>query len=145
MSLIADALRKGGQGNLNPPPPPRPSRFGWFYGILLLGAIGLAVTALPRHRSQQSMATISTVQEKQTATAQAIPKQTTGLNLLRVAEGQWRLNGTIRGGQGESLALINGQVVAEGSTIQGAKVVRVAQDQVELESGNGQVTTLKLR
>jgi hypothetical protein len=66
------------------------------------------------------------------------------MNLFRTADVQWRLNGIVRGGDGEALALINDQVVAEGGSVQGARLVRVAQDQVEMET-EGKTFSLKLR
>lgn len=82
--------------------------------------------------------------EKPVSTPPIELNQPVGLNLLRAAENKWHLNGIIKGGEGRSLALINGQVVEEGDSIQGARVVRVAQGDVDLEQ-EGQVKNLKLR
>ena len=143
MSLIADALRKAGEpkpATLESPTP----KSRWPYSLLALGIAGILVVFAVNH-SRPSPERTAASRESTTEPALSSQAKNTGLNLLRLAEGQWRLNGTVRGGNGESLALINGQVVEEGASIQGAKVVRVAQDQVDIEDGSGAVKTLKLR
>lgn len=69
--------------------------------------------------------------------------ESTGVQLIMEAQGQWRLNGIVRGGDGKALALINGRLIEEGGVIEGARVVRVNRDEVELEK-DGQRSTLTL-
>ena len=66
-----------------------------------------------------------------------------GMDLFRAVASQWRLNGIIRGGTGKALALVNNELVQEGDSFHGARVVRISDDQVMLEA-NGQMQTLRL-
>ena len=142
MSLIADALRKTNPVSPQTPAPSSPRKPGWLGGLVLLGTAGIAASLISH--SKHSLPPANSRTPSAPSKAVSTPRSN-GLNLLRMAEGQWRLNGVIQGGKGESLALINGQVVEEGATIQGAKVVRVAQDQVDIDEGDGQIKTLKIR
>ncbi|MBI3317712.1 MAG: hypothetical protein HYZ90_01000 [Candidatus Omnitrophica bacterium] len=142
MSLIADALRKAGGSPATPPlpgmhnPPPR-SR--WIYAVALIGLAVLAFRAWGNTPSRTLDVAPAASPERTARLHQANP-QPLGLSLLRTAENQWRLNGTVRGGQGKALALIDDQVVEEGGSFRGAKVVRVSQNE-----SDGEVTTLKIR
>ena len=153
MSLIADALQKA---TTSPPasPPSRPPRSVWVY--LIVGFCGLALIAATRslirasHPSAPTTQRLQVVRPPLAAASPPTSRPSTpaspplGLNLLRAAESQWQLNGIVRGGEGRPLALINGDLVEEGSTVRGAKVIRVASDEVDLET-DGKIRTLKLR
>ncbi len=145
MSLIADALRKTGSSpsSLTPvrPPSPKPP---WIYGFLLIVCAGVGIAFLGRTPKPAPQTASRPASMNPNKAAPALSSSPMGLNILRTAESQWRLNGTVRGGGGRALALINNQVVEEGGSIQGVKVVRVGQNQVDLES-NGQAKTLKLK
>ncbi len=139
MSLISDALRKT-QPPPEPPPPGNKSR--WIFGAIVMGAVGLVLTLvayLPKTSSSLLPATAGISSAKRTPSAHPA-----GLRLLRSARSGLSLNGIVRGSDGESLALINGQVVSEGTIIGGAKVVRVDRDYVELREGDN-VRTLTLQ
>ena len=45
---------------------------------------------------------------------------------------RWNLTGIMLGGPGESLAIINGRLVAEGDTFEGVLLVQIDPNQVEL-------------
>ncbi len=156
MSLIVDALQKS-EG----PTPifPRHSRKPrWIYAALMLGCAILALNLIQspqRPLAPKKHATASSSTHPATAftlkssgiriPSVQIPaiRKPVGLNLLLSAQSQWRLSGTIQG-NGKPLALINGQVIEEGSTIDGTKVVRVGQDEADLET-DGQIKTIRLR
>ncbi|MBI3615952.1 MAG: hypothetical protein HY211_05480 [Candidatus Omnitrophica bacterium] len=140
MSLIADALRKANISFPVSSPSPRPPKPVWTY--LLAGLFGLGLILLAHSLIRFPALPPASASSQTSAAPSAF--QPIGLNLLRAAESQWRLNGIVRGGDGKPLALINGQVVAEGQPIQGAKVVRVASNEVDLET-DGKIKTLKLR
>lgn len=144
MSLIADALRKAGVSSpLTPPPAPgQPPKARWIYAAFGIGCVGLALTLWARLPRRSPSVEFSVARE--TSTPAPASSQPIGLNLLRGAESQWRLNGIVKGGEGRSLALINGQVVEEGDPIRGARLIRVSQDQVDLEE-EGELKTLQLR
>ncbi len=139
MSLITDALKKANTQSLNSPSP-RSSRPIWLY--LVVGFSGFAVIVVARSLSRPPGTSPSTPSPSENLATS--PHRPLGLNLLRAAESQWQLNGIVRGGEGKSLALINGQIVEEGQPLQGAKVIRVASDEVDLEA-DGKIRTLKLR
>ena len=139
MSLIADALQKANISSPDSPPPsPRSPRPTWIYWTA--GLFGLTLILWVRSSSQFSSSSVTA----STPTTAAASSQPTGLNLLRIAEGQWRLSGIVQGGNGKPLALLNGHVVEEGQPIQGSKVVRVASNEVDVET-DGKIRTLKLR
>ncbi len=143
MSLIADALRKAGPNTpLSPAPPPPKSP--WGTRALLIACSGLALLLWARLPIQQkpSPGPTSTSSLKTTPKPTLIASHPMGFNLLRSAQSQWRLNGIVQG-DGQAIALINGKVVEKGESIQGAKLVRIAQDEVDLET-DGQIKTLKL-
>ncbi len=76
--------------------------------------------------------------------AAAAAGTTIGMEMLRAVEtSQWRLNGIIRGGVGKPLALVNNELVQEGDSFHGARVARVSDNQVVLDT-NGQTQTLQL-
>ena len=138
MSLIADALQKA---TVSPPasPPsgsPRPVQV-----YLIVGLCGLALIVATRSLIRPSRSSAPTPPVSRSSVPASPPL---GLNLLRAAESQWQLNGIVRGGEGRPLALINGDLVEEGHTVRGAKVIRVASDEVDLET-DGKIQTLKLR
>ena len=144
MSLIADALRKTGQPGRFDSLPPRPK---WSYLVAFVGVTAVTLAVLVQ-KSKHHLNSEGTSGQKRVTllTSTAGSSRPASPNLLRIAEGQWRLNGIVRGGPGQSLAIINGKLVEEGSSIQGAKLVRVSENQVDLELGDdGQVKTLKLQ
>lgn len=141
MSLIADALRKAETTSPASPPPPSPGSL-WVYRALLLGCVavvlaGLGVVAKRRAR------TASVPPSAAPAAAPVAKREPSGLQLLRTAQRDLRLNGIVRGGPGKALALINDQVVEEGDQIEGARLVRIDPDSVHLEE-NGRARTLIL-
>ncbi len=140
MSLIADALQKAKSSPSAPAPSPaRSPRPVWIY--LTVGFSGLVLILVTRsliHPPPSSGPPSAANHPPASASAPL------GLNLLRAADSHWQLNGVVRGGEGRSLALINGDLVEEGGTVHGAKVIRVASDEVDLET-DGKIQTLKLR
>ncbi len=141
MSLIADALRKAGSPSPAPTPPPSGR---WVYTLFLIGCGGLALVFLPHHLPVKPSTPTSLPQKIQKPSAPAAVPQRTGLNLLRVAESQWRLTGIVQGGDGKPIALVNNRVVEAGDSLGDAHVVRVTENQVEIET-EGRIKTLKLR
>lgn len=142
MSLIADALRKAESTSPGSPTPPSPNSL-WIYRALLLGCVAVVLAglgAVTQRKARQDPA-------QKTAAAAAAPapvaQKSSGLNLLRTAQGGLNLNGIVRGGDGKSLALINGEVVEEGGSVRGARLVRVDESAVELEQ-DGRTRTLRL-
>lgn len=141
MSLIADALRKAETTSPASPPPPSPGSL-WVYRALLLGCVVIVLAGLGVVAKRRARATAL----PPTAAPAAVPvakRETGGLQLLRTAQRDMRLNGIVRGGPGKSLALINDQVVEEGDQIGGARLVRIDPDAVHLEE-NGRARTLIL-
>ena len=140
MSLIADALRKAESTSPASPPPPSPNSL-WVYRALLLGCVAVVLVGLGMvtKRRAQGPARVQPAAPAVTA-AQAKPA---GLQILRTAQRDMSLNGTVRGGPGKPLALINGELVEEGGQIRGAKLVRIDPGTVQLEE-NGKTRTLKL-
>lgn len=144
MSLILDALQKAG-GTQRPQSPsasplPPKGRNPWAVGLGLL-IVGLGVVGLflgPRRPPSTTTASLKPAPGVASPAARS-----EGFQLLRVAESHWRLNGIVQGGEGKSLALINGQVVEEGATFQGARIARISQSEVEIEQ-EGRSTTLRL-
>ena len=140
MSLIADALRKAESASGQAANPPSPKSL-WGYRALLAGCVGgilLGVGILARRHTPSSTPLPPT--SGQTVKAEK-PR---GFELLRAANREMSLNGIVRGGDGKSLALINNQVVEEGSTVQGVKLVSIRQDGVELQDTEGRTQTLRL-
>lgn len=142
MSLIADALRKAESTPGGATPPPPSPRSLWVYRALLatsvvgvLVGLGWAATRHPGSRPPQKVAQTKPIVEA--------PSKPIGNILLQTAQKQWALTGIIQGGNGKALALIDNQVVEEGQTFRGAKVVRVAADRVDLEE-EGRIRTLRL-
>ncbi len=167
MSLISEALAKANSAPPASPSPPSPKRGRWALGIFLLAGAGL-LWILGRPFSSPETPKIPTTApgEPETggsppfkaeeptpeeAPAPALETESASTNPLPTAlpavprvGGRWRLDGILREEGGTTLALINGEVMEEGSTIQGAKVIRIARDGVELES-DGEIQTLTLR
>ena len=155
MSLIADALQKANVPSIVPPTTPRSPRPTWIYwgaGLLGLALIFFWVRSSAQVPSSSApiptptTAAISDPPTASTSTTAAVSdsSQPPGSDLLRTAENQWRLSGIIQGGNGEPLALLNDQVVEEGQPIEGSEVVRIASNEVEVET-DGKVRRLKLR
>lgn len=140
MSLIADALRKAESTSPASPPPPSPGSL-WIYRALLLGCVAVVLAGVGVVAKRRSERTPSLAQPA--APIVATQEKPGGLQLLRTAQRDLNLNGIVRGGSGKSLALINDEVVEEGGSIRGARLVRVDPDSVELEE-NGRTRTLKL-
>ena len=138
MSLIADALRKAGSNpSRRPSPTPR-----WAYGLLFLGFVALTFILSTNPQQQKIQPNKKTpgghAKKQRTAVSSASDlkqQQPGGINLLRAADTQWRLNGIVRGGSGKPVALIDNSLVEAGDTFRGALVVKVTEDQVELETG----------
>lgn len=141
MSLIADALRKAESTSPGTPTPPSPNSL-WIYRALLLGCVAVVLAGLGAVTQRKTQAPA----QKSAAAAAApapVAQKSGGLNLLRTAQGGLSLKGTVRGGNGKPLALINNELVEEGGSVRGARLVRVDQDAVELEQ-DGRTRTLKL-
>ena len=140
MSLISDALRKAesvSPARSAPPASPRfPTKAVFAVGVgLLLAGAGWA--AAKRSEGKPSFASAA-------APTKTAARPLEGFRLARQADSSLRLNGILRGNAGKQLALINNQVVPEGGTIQGERIVRVEPDRVDLEREDGTVNTLKL-
>lgn len=142
MSLIADALRKAESSPDPEPEPPEPSRKSlWPYRAVLVGLAVMVLVGLGVLKRSTSD-TLPPTAGVTAGTASKTP-QPLGIQLLRQAEGNLSLSGIVRGGEGKSLAVINGRVWQEGDTVGATKLVRVEPDWVEVEE-NGEVRTLKL-
>ncbi len=146
MSLIADALKKvGSNPSRRPSPTPR-----WAYGLLFLGFVVLTfiLSTNPQQQKIQpnKKSPGSYAKKQRTAVSSASDfkqQQSGGINLLRAANAQWRLNGIVHGGSGKPVALINNSLVEAGDTFRGARIVRVTEDQVEFETG-GKIKTIRM-
>lgn len=154
MSLIADALKKADlpSGNNPPavaPPPPEPSP--WFNGItrgILIVGIGLVllgVAHLTRRPASPAVALKPAVSAGFAKASAPAPSKASGMQLLQAAQAGLVLNGTILDNGGESLALINNQVLQEGDQIRNMRVVKVNTDSVELQDQDGRTKTLGLK
>ena len=144
MSLISDALKKADASPGNPQAePPAPPRSLWLYRAALIGSVGivLAGLALVTRRPPVTAARSANA----SATAATVPAKSSGAQLLRMAQGEMGLSGTLLGGAGEPLALIDNQVVQKGDKVRGMQVVQVNPDSVQLEDRGGRIKTLKLR
>ena len=144
MSLIADALKKTNPGSI--PQPPRPRTPRWSYGFLLL-ACGLLAVLLTQnipltHRSQ--ITHTPTAKKSPAANRAASTNKKSGVDILRAIDSEWRLNGIVQGGPGKPLALVNNAIVGEGDKIPGARVVKVTESSVELETDGGTTKTIRL-
>ncbi len=143
MSLIADALKKAdtSSGTLQGSPPPSTKSL-WLHRAVLIGSVGivLAGVALVTRRPAPAARTPG-----HPAVAESVPAKSSGMQLLRMAQGGLGLSGTIHGGQGESLALIDNQIVQKGDQVQGMRVVQVNSDSVELQDQDGKTKTLGLK
>lgn len=145
MSLIADALRKADNVAPSPSSAPPPPRSPWLAGALLATCLLFIAALLWQRAPAPSPLTLGPARpEGSKAPSNLGFSKTSGLNLLRLAEGQWRLSGIVQGGDGGSLALINNRVIEEGDTVDGARITRIAQDEVELEA-QGQTKTIRLQ
>ena len=162
MSLIAEALQKADA----PTPIHRrtPQTPRWIT-LALIGACAVVLWNLSNELSGKSGAAKQPVLQTWTpqATKSLVPapapapvpkifheliglpktRDNLGLSLLRSANSQWRLSGVIQG-DGEPLALINGSVVEQGSSVEGANVVRITENEVDIETDDGPLT-LKLK
>ena len=169
MSLIADALKKADPPLENPPqaelpsPEPSPRPYGIYRGVLIVcvGLVLLGIAQVTR-RPPASPAVRSASQIVRTASpavqsapAVTLPKgsppafpelsKAPGIQLFRTAQAGLALSGTILDNNGESLALINNQVLKEGDRIQDMRVVKVNTDSVELQDQEGRTKTLGLK
>jgi len=138
MSLIADALRKAESSSGQTPTPPSP-KFLWGYRALLAGCVGLVLLGLGIIARRPASAPLPP-----TAGQTAREEKPRGLDLLRGAHREMSLNGNVRGGDGKALALLNNQLVEEGSTVEGVKLVKVGANAVELQDEAGRTRTLRL-
>lgn len=143
MSLIADALKKADTSSGTPQgsPPPSP-RSLWFHRAVLIGSVGivLAGVAVVTRRPAPAARTPGRL-----AVAEAVPAKSPGRQLFQAAQAGLALSGTLRDNNGESLALINNQVLTEGDQIRGLRVVKVNTDSVELQDQDGKTKTLGLK
>lgn len=139
MSLIADALRKAESTSPASPPPPPPGS-SWIYRALLLGSVVVILAGLGTAAKRRAHPALVQPASPIVTAARQKPAD---LQILRTAQRNMSLNGTVRGGSGKPLALINGEVVEEGGQVRGAKLVRVEPEAVQLEE-NGQSRTLEL-
>ena len=150
MSLIADALKKA---EATPPPPsPELSQrpYGLYRGILVASA-GLVLAGISQVTGRPSS---PATRQPEPAPAAPLPKppspplpapsQTPGIQLFQAAPMGLTLNGTLLDNTGESLALINNQVLREGDQIRSMRVVKVNTDSVELQDQDGKTKTLGL-
>ena len=142
MSLISEALKKSEGSSSNLPTPPTSPRRLWIYRAALGGSIGLVLLGLAQLAARPSA-------PAKGASAPAVRTEprtakTSGMQLLRTARGEMELNGTLSGGNGKSLALINNQIVQQGDQIGGMRVVQVDPDSVQLQDQNGKTKTLRI-
>ena len=142
MSMISEALKKAETGSTHMAPPSPPRRPLWLYRSTLIAAVGIVLTgvAVITHRPPVSARTAVPA----AAPIPAQPAKNKGLELFRAAQGGMGLSGIIRGGHGESLALIDNQIVKEGDQLHGMRVVQVNTDSVQVEDQSGKAKTLKL-
>lgn len=167
MSLISEALAKANNVRPVSSRPPSPKRGRWALGILLLAGAGF-LWILGRPFSSPETPKIPTTAPGEPETRGSPPLQAeeptpedasapaletesasttplpTALPAVPRVGGRWRLGGILREEGGTPLALVNGEVMEEGGTVQGAKVIRIARDGVDLES-DGEIQTLTLR
>lgn len=142
MSLISDALRKADTGSGMPPEEPPSNKYLWIYRTSMVAAIAIVLVAL-------AVLTRAPSGPRQTAAVYITPKtqvaQTSGTNLLRKAQGTMGLSGTMVGTDGESLAVVDNQIVQKGDRVRGMEVVRVNPESVELQDQSGKTKTLTLK
>lgn len=155
MSLIADALKKADSPSENPPqaspsspePPPRP--YGLTRGLLILcvGLVLVGIAQVTRRPTSPAIRTAPAAVVAKTSPTTALPvaSQKPGIQLFQAAQAGLALSGTILDSNGESLALINNQVLKEGDQIRGMRVVKVNTDSVELQDQDGRTKTLGLK
>lgn len=140
MSLIAEALRKAEKSSSESSPgAPRPQGPIWAYRGILLSCVGIALLGLTQLARRPA-----TASREHPAAVSAASGKTSGARLLRSARSNLALSGTIRGGDGKSLALINNEVLQEGDQIHGVRIVQVHPDSVEVQDRGGKTKTLKL-
>ncbi|MBI3312232.1 MAG: hypothetical protein HYZ88_01740 [Candidatus Omnitrophica bacterium] len=140
MSLIADALRKietpaaSLPEKETKPPSLWPYRLGLAVSILAV----LAGLTWVTQRDSSNKAPMKTAR----STASLQPSEMASSVLLFKAERQMTLSGIVTG-SGKPMAVINNNLVEEGETVRGMKLVRVLPDQVEMEK-EGKRTVLRL-
>lgn len=161
MSLIADALKKAeiSPENENPPaapppsPEPSPRPYGLYRGLLIVcvGLVLVGITqvtrrpASPAVRTAAQPAPAAALTKKTSPPALPAPSKAQGIQLFQTAQAGLVLSGTLLDSNGESLALINNQVLREGDQIRGMRVVKVNTDSVELQDQDGKTKTLGLK
>lgn len=143
MSLIADALKKAdtspGTPQGSPPPSPRSL---WLHRAVLIGSVGIVLAGVAVVTRQPSPAARTPGNPE---VAGAVPAKSAGMQLFQTAQAELALSGTLRDKNGESLALINNQVLKEGDQIRGLRLVKVSTDSVELQDQDGRTKTLGLK
>ena len=155
MSLIVEALQKT---ETPTPVRQRPQKKPWWVTAALSAGCAIVLWNLGHEISARWLAWTPSRSALQPSTENAVPETpstvlsltnilkvaipTFGQNMLRSAESTWHLNGVIQG-DGKPLALINGKVVEEGTSVGGAKVVRISENEVDLET-DGRRRTLRL-
>lgn len=148
MSLIADALKRAELSLENPPaapppsPKPSPRPYGLYRGALLL-CVGLVLVGIAQVTRRPPAPTAAL--PKVSAPVLPEPSKESGIQLFRAAQAGLVLSGTLLDSNGESLALINNQVLREGDQIRSMRVVKVNTDSVELKDQDGRTKTLGLK
>ena len=136
MSLIVDALRKAESKATLAQPNRAGSRSLWIYRLLFLGSIGLVVLSsgllIRQLKLRSPIPSQRTLPVKDAVTANPAPPSVLS-NALFPAKHPLRLTGVLLSADGERLAIINRQVLGEGETVQGTKLVRINEDSVELD------------
>lgn len=163
MSLIADALKKvelpsedRPHAEPQPPPPePSPRPDGLYRGLLIVG-VGLVLLGIARVTSHPAAPGVKAaapaarpapvaVLPKTSPTAPPESAKASGIQIFQVAQAGLVLSGTILDNNGESLALINNEVLREGDQIRNMRVVKVNTDSVDLKDQDGRTKTLGLK
>lgn len=143
MSLIADALKKAdissGTPQGSPPPPPKSL---WLHRAVLISSVGIVlagVALVTRHPAPAART------PGHPEVSETVPAKSPGMQLFQTAQAGLALSGTLLDRNGESLALINNQVLREGDQIRGLRVVKVNTDSVDLQDEDGRTKTLGLK
>lgn len=143
MSIITDALQKVQRRPafepMTPNPPP-PQRSWWPAALAISVALVAAVWLWPSQPTSYSPA------RSRPKPAPPAPAPQPIVSLMPAAPSTpamtWKIDGVIVG-MGKPTAIINGQLVAEGENVKGAKVVRVDTERVELLH-EGEVVNLEI-
>lgn len=109
-------------------------------------AIGSQTTASrPVALSAQANLTAINLTAQETAETEPPALEPQELRKLSVsAEPEFRLNGILYDAEAGSIAIINNQILREGDSIEGAKLVSILRDEIELEF-EGKTINLKIK